>query len=162
MTWETGRDSIEIVREIRAPRERVFKALTDRADLVAWWGAKTGWWMSWADSNPRPGGRYRYEFTNRKGEEVFVEGDYKVVERPRTIVETWHASMYPGVATVVEFLLEPILSGTRLTVRHSGLSNSPAALADYESGWAEALLKLGTWLFAMEPPPASPSARAGR
>ena len=148
MILEQSRDSIEIARDLRAPRELVFKALTDRAKLVAWWGAKTEWWMSWADSDPRPGGRYRFEFTNRKSDFVFIEGDYKVVEWPRRIVKTWLSSMYPGVASVVEFLFEPTPSGTRLTVRHSGLAGSPPALADYESGWVEVLQKLATWLFA--------------
>ena len=146
-----NRDSIEIVREIRAAPEVVFRALTDRADLVAWWGAKTEWWMANAEADPRPGGRYRFEFANTAGQTVWIEGEYRVVNPPRRIVQTWNASMYPGLANVVEFVLEPVPAGTRLTVRHSGLATSLAALADYESGWVEVLLKLVTFLLAAAP-----------
>ena len=151
MTGKPVRDSIEIAREIQAAPEKVFHALTNAGALQAWWGAKTDWWMSRAQTDPRPGGRYRYEFGNADGSTVSIEGEYRVVDPPRRIVQTWHASMFPGVANVVEFLLEPIPKGTRLTVRHSGLAGSPAALADYESGWVEVLLKLVTWLLAAAP-----------
>jgi uncharacterized protein YndB with AHSA1/START domain len=151
VTEKRNRDSIEIAREIRAAPEIVFQALTDRADLVAWWGAKTAWWMANAEADPRPGGRYRFEFANTAGQTVWIEGEYRVVDPPRRVVQTWSASMYPGLANEVEFVFEPVPAGTRLTVRHSGLAASPAALADYESGWVEVLLKLVTWLLAAAP-----------
>ncbi len=58
--------------------------------------------------------------------------------------------MYPDQVNRVEYRLEPKGGGTRLTVIHSELAD-PKTLADYESGWAEVLLKLITFLVAAAP-----------
>lgn len=41
---------------IRAPAARVFRALTEAGELERWWTTR-------ATSEPRPGGRFRYEWT---------------------------------------------------------------------------------------------------
>ncbi len=56
-----------------------------------------------------------------------------------------------SLANRVEYVLEPIPIGTRLTVIHSGLGADPEAFSVYERGWAEVLLKLVTWLLAAAP-----------
>jgi hypothetical protein len=49
------------------------------------------------------------------------------------------SSPHPDLENLVEFLLEPIPGGTRLTLRHSGLAGVPELRKDYESGWVEVL-----------------------
>jgi len=59
--------------------------------------------------------------------------------------------MYPGLENRVEYRLESVAGGTRLTVIHSGFADDPKARAEYESGWVEVVLKLVTWLIAVAP-----------
>jgi uncharacterized protein YndB with AHSA1/START domain len=151
VSGNAAKDSIQIVREIQARPERVFRALTEPQQLESWWGSKTTWWLEKAQVDARAGGKYRLAFRSADGNTASVEGEFEIVEPPRRIVQTWQASMYPGLTNRVEYRLEPISGGTRLTVIHSGLAGSPAALSDYEGGWIEVLLKLVTFLAAAAP-----------
>lgn len=73
------------VRRLNAPRERVFAAWTDPAQLARWWGPK-GFRNTFHEFDPRPGGIWRFvmhapngiDFPNRS---VFVE-----ISRPERIV----------------------------------------------------------------------------
>lgn len=62
---------------------------------------------------------------------------------------TWIASKFPNVRNRVELTLEPIRTGTRLTLRHSGLAEHPEAYADYETGWVDVLGHLVAWALAL-------------
>jgi len=73
MSTTSGEGSIEIVRELRATPDRVFRALTQAKDLEAWWGAKTQWWLEKAQVDARPGGRYHLDFRSGEGKIGFVE-----------------------------------------------------------------------------------------
>jgi uncharacterized protein YndB with AHSA1/START domain len=134
-------DALEMVREIRATPEQVFRALTDPQELMKWWGAKG--MLTRAHVNLRPGGEYRFEFLSPEGEAAWVKGQYQVVEPPRRIVKTWFNSKFPDLRNTVEFHLEPFAGGTRLTLIHSGLSDRPEAFEDYEKGWPDVLGRLG-------------------
>ncbi|MGH9367099.1 MAG: SRPBCC family protein [Thermoanaerobaculia bacterium] len=149
---------LEMVREVGAPPERVFRALTAPEELLQWWGrhaeanppgGKRGSVLVGARTDPRPGGRYRLDFRMPDGGTAWLEGEYQVLEPPQRIVQTWLASSHPGLETVLEFRLEPSPSGTRLTLRHSGLDAMPGAYRDHELGWIEALGHLTGWLIAV-------------
>ena len=146
----TGKNSIEIVREIAARPERVFRALTQASELLQWWGAKTQWWLEKAQVDARPGGHYRLDFSSVDGKIASVEGEFEIVDPPRRVVQKWRASMFPNQVNRVEYRLESSPAGTRLTVIHSEIAD-PTALADYEGGWVEVLLKLVTFLVAVAP-----------
>lgn len=135
----TGRrgDALEIVREIRATPEQVFRALTDPEELMKWWGAKGT--LTGAHVNLRPGGEYRFEFLSPQGDAAWVKGQYQVVDPSRRIVKTWFNSKFPDLRNTVELNLAPIAGGTRLTLVHSGLAGRPEAFQDYEKGWPEVL-----------------------
>ncbi len=134
------RDTLEIVREVRAAPEQVFRALTDPQELMEWWGAKGA--LTGVHVNLRPGGEYRFEFISPEGTAAWVKGQYQVVEPPRRIVKTWFNSKFPDLRNTVEFRLESSGEGTRLTLIHSGLADRPEVFADYEKGWPDVLEKL--------------------
>ncbi len=64
-------------RVVPAPRERVFRALSDPARLARWWGPK-GFTNTFHEFDLRPGGRWRFDMHGPDGarypnESVFVE-----------------------------------------------------------------------------------------
>jgi uncharacterized protein YndB with AHSA1/START domain len=141
------KDALEMVREIRATPEQVFRALTDPEELMKWWSARG--MLTRAHTNLRPGGEYRLEFLSPDGEAAWVKGQYQVVEPPRRIVKTWFNSKFPDLRNTVEFRLEPSTGGTRLTLVHSGLADRPEAFEDYEKGWPDVLGYLLAWAAAL-------------
>lgn len=156
---EKQRDSIELTREIQAPPERVFRALTEPTDLLEWWGKRGT--MTKAENERRVGGRYRFDFRRPDGTTATISGEYRVFDPPRRVVKTWNNTMFPEVPNVVEFVLEPTPAGTRLTVRHSGLAASPTAYEDYRNGWLGVLGNLIAWA-ALAAGAAAASHSAGR
>jgi uncharacterized protein YndB with AHSA1/START domain len=141
------KDSLELVREICATPEQVFRALTDPQELMKWWGGNG--MLTGAHVNLRPGGEYRFEFLSPEGDAGWVKGQYQVVDPPRRIVKTWFNSKFPDLRNTVEFRLEPVAGGTRLTLVHSGLADRPEAFADYEKGWPEVLGHFLVWAAAV-------------
>ena len=147
MTDARGSDFVEIVRDIKAPPERVFRALTDGGELVRWWTGKMG--LAKVESDLRPGGRYRWEFSD-SGTTAVVHGEYRLVDPPRKLVMTWFAPEWPEMETLLSFELEPTAAGTRLKLRHTGLT-APGACEGHERGWLEALALLIPWLATVGP-----------
>ena len=119
-------DVVRATVEIAAPPEEVFEALTDPAQLEEWWGTpesyRTGDWRT----EPSPGGEWSVRTTAADDSEARVQGEYRVVDPPHTLEFTWAASWDDFAETTVRFDLVPTVvqgvSGTRLTVTHSGLA----------------------------------------
>ena len=132
---------MEIVLEIPATPEQVFRALTDPEELMKWWGAKGA--LTGAHVNLRPGGEYRFEFLSPEGDAAWVKGQYQVVDPPRRLVKTWFNSKFPDLRNTVAIDLAPADGGSRLTLVHSGLAGRPEAFQDYEKWWPEVLGHLG-------------------
>ena len=133
-------DALEIVREIPAAPEQVFRALTEPQELMKWWGAKG--MLTSARTNLRPGGEYRFEFQSPEGDAAWAKGQYQVVDPPRHIVKTWFSSKFPDLRNTVELNLAPVVGGTRLTLVHSGLAGRAEAFSDYEKSWPDVLAYL--------------------
>jgi uncharacterized protein YndB with AHSA1/START domain len=141
------KDALEMVREIGASPEQVFRALTDPTELMKWWGGRGT--LTRAHINLRPGGEYRLEFLSPEGESAWVKGQYQVVDPPRRIVKTWFNSKFPDLRNSVEIRLEPFAGGTRLALVHSGLADRPEAFEDYARGWPDVLGHLLVWAAAL-------------
>lgn len=137
-------DRIEKSIELRAPVERVWRALTDHSEFGAWFRVKL-------DGPFVPGEVSRGRITYPGYEHVAWEAKIVAMESPRFFSFTWHPhAVEPDVdysnepPTVVEFRLEPTPNGTRLTVVESGFDAVPIhrraeALRLNDGGWAEQL-----------------------
>lgn len=124
---------------IPQPREKVWRALTDRATLAEW--------MFPNDFEPRVG----HHFTFRVPPNPEVNFDGMVVrcevlecEPPIRLAFSWSAD---GVGdTRVNFRLEPDGEGTRVLFEHSGFDLtrgwSDQAIQGAEYGWAKMLKQL--------------------
>lgn len=140
-------DRIERELVLAAPPERVWAALTVPEQMAGWFGTRV-------ELDLRPGGDALFVW---EGEEPSVSR-IEVVEPFRRFAFRWHA---PGgnpalpveetASTLVEFTLEAIPEGTRLTLVESGFAELPpdvrdAARADNEGGWYEELADLVAYL----------------
>jgi uncharacterized protein YndB with AHSA1/START domain len=113
-------DRIERTVDIRAPRSRVWRALTDAAEFGAWFGVKV-------EGSFTPGARVRGAITHPGYEHLTWEITIERMEPERLFSWRWHPyAVEPDVdysqetPTLVVFELEEIAEGTRLTVVESG------------------------------------------
>jgi uncharacterized protein YndB with AHSA1/START domain len=134
-------DRIEKTIELKAPIERVWRALTDHAEFGAWFRVKL-------DGPFAPGAISTGRIAYPGYEHLVWEAKVVAMERPRLFSFTWHPyavdadTDYSGeTPTLVAFTLEPIAAGTRLSVVESGFDALPEhrralALRMNEGGWA--------------------------
>lgn len=140
-TLTPDKDSIVSEIDISAPPERVFKALTDPAELQRWFTNPECPAKTW-EMDPRPGGHYRYEtepgsIVVNNVRQFKCHGEILEVDPPRLLVYTWIANWHDDAAsrTVVRWELAPKDGGTHVRVTHSGLAQLPVARKDYAGGW---------------------------
>jgi uncharacterized protein YndB with AHSA1/START domain len=133
--------------EIQAPPERVFRALTSREELSAWFQVSI-------EGEIAPGSDVW--MTSQHPEHAGQRFPVRIVELtpPRRVVWQWHpgevntAIDYAKEArTTVTFTLEPSGKGTRLSVSETGfdaigLERRAKVFADNSQGWSEVLVWL--------------------
>jgi uncharacterized protein YndB with AHSA1/START domain len=139
MTTTTDRIEKQIV--LRAPRARVWRALTDPTEFGTWFGARLQGAFT-------PGAAVKGSITTPGFEHVVMSIVIERMEPERLFSFRWHPyAVDPKVdysgepPTLVEFRLEEVKEGTRLTVRESGFDQLPAArraeaFRMNEGGWA--------------------------
>jgi uncharacterized protein YndB with AHSA1/START domain len=145
-------DRIEQSIEVKAPRSRVWRALVDSREFTAWFGIEV-------DGPFAPGARLRGTLVGttvdaevaraqRTHEGVTFDLVVAQVEPERRLSFRWHpGAVDPAIdyasepMTLVEFVLEEIPQGTRVTVIESGFDAIPltrrAQVFDgNKDGWA--------------------------
>jgi uncharacterized protein YndB with AHSA1/START domain len=138
-------DRIERVVEIAHPPSKVWTALTTAEGLGTWFGDR-------ATIDLRPGGAATLAWNEGFTQDLRVER----VEEPRVFAFTWHIYGLPDDdprRTYVEFTLEPVDSGTRLTVVETGFAQladdaHDKAFGGNVKGWASELGELVAYLDA--------------
>ncbi|WP_330231665.1 SRPBCC domain-containing protein [Nocardia sp. NBC_00508] len=138
-------DNIVRTVELAHPPAKVWAALTTAEGLGTWFGHA-------ATIDLRPGGRA--EMSWKSGEKVDMR--IERVEEPTAFGFTWHIYGLPDDdprRTYVEFTLEPVGAGTRLTVVETGFAQLPPdeyrkAFDGNTEGWASELGELVEYLDA--------------
>jgi uncharacterized protein YndB with AHSA1/START domain len=126
---------------IAAPREQVFAAFLDPVRLARWWGPR-GFRNTFAECDPRPGGRYRIEMRHAGGNVHVVHGVYEEVSRPCRLVFSFAWEDRPGDgATRVIARFHEAGTGTRLVIVHVQFT-APEARDAHQGGWNGSLDKL--------------------
>lgn len=133
-------DRIEKQVEIRAPRSRVWRAITDVKEFSAWFGARL-------DGAFVESATVRGHVTAKGSQHIGLELQIQKVEPERYFAYRWHP--YPTdpkvdystePTTLVEFTLEESAGGTVVTIVESGfdaipLSRRPEAFRMHSGGW---------------------------
>lgn len=141
---------IEVVSVFPVPRGRVWAALTE-ADQLATWFAEGG-----CSIDLRVGGVMELNFLDGEQCRGIVAG----LDPERYFAYRWYPGSGENVSvpldqqgplTLVEFTLEDVAEGTRLTVVESGFSALSAdryarAFRENSEGWNEVMADLGAWL----------------
>lgn len=121
---------------IHASPERVFQALTEKAELERWF-------VQTAAIDARPGGSIRFEWAPG----VFELGKILVLEPPSHFSFTWEA-LSPSPTTIT-FELTAENGGTRLRLLHTGIGAGEDwdnYYTNINGGWNIHLAHLTTWL----------------
>jgi uncharacterized protein YndB with AHSA1/START domain len=87
--WPLDRE-IVLARVIDAPRESVFDAWTDPAQLAAWFGP-TGWTIETHETDIRAGGSWRFDMIGPDGARHESRMTFLRIDRPR-LIEVDHGS----------------------------------------------------------------------
>jgi uncharacterized protein YndB with AHSA1/START domain len=138
-------DRIERSINVAHPPTKVWQALTTAEGLGTWFGQK-------ATVDLRVGGLAQLTFDGHGTVDLRIER----LEPPRVFGYTWGISGLPADdprRTYVEFTLEPVGDGTRLTVVESGFAQVPddlhsGAYGGNVQGWQSELDELVEYLDA--------------
>lgn len=142
-------DRIQKTILLRAPRSRVWQALTDPTQFGEWFGTKlTGRFA--------PGQRIRGPITIRGYDHLAFEVEVDRMEPERLFSWRWQPGGDPDVdpaepETLVVFELEDVPEGTRFTVTESGFDRIPisrrtTAYRENEDGWTGQLENISRYL----------------
>jgi uncharacterized protein YndB with AHSA1/START domain len=133
---------IEKTIELKAPVEKVWRALTDHREFGEWFRVKL-------DGPFVPGAVSTGHIAYPGYEHLKWEAMVKQMDAPRLFSFTWHPyAVDPAVdystetPTLVEFRLEPTPTGTRLILIESGFdalpgNRMPEAMRKNDGGWTE-------------------------
>jgi len=138
----TSTDRIEKQVLLRAPRARVWRAITDVREFGTWFQAKL-------EGDFREGATVRGRVTSAGYEHVPLEIMIERIEPERLLAYRWRPyAIDPSVdysnepTTLVEFRLEDAPGGTRVTIVESGFDRVPIArraeaYRAHDGGWVE-------------------------
>ena len=144
-------DRIEKEIVLRAPLSRVWRALANADEFGAWFGMKL-------EGAIAPGARVHGELTLPGHGNVAIEMAIERMDPESLMSYRWHPYAFePGVdyssepTTLVEFQLEEVEEGTRLTVVESGFDRIAAvrraeALRMNDAGWAGQLENIARYV----------------
>jgi len=146
-------DRIEKTIVLRAPRERIWRALSRADEFGAWFGVAL-------EGAFAPGARLSGRLTSPGHEPLTLEITVEQVEPERLLSFRWHPyAVEPGgdyasePTTLVEFHLADVADGTQLTVVESGFDGIPlarraTAFRMNEQGWGAQLTNLARYAAA--------------
>lgn len=139
--------TVAVTRVFDAPRERVFAAWTQAAQLAHWFGPK-GFSVHSCEADARPGGLFRLCMRSPQGEDYWVRGSYREVAAPERLIIQCTADDAHGVQRLEETITVHLAAEgdrTRLTLRATATgagSEAAAMLRGMEQGWSETLDRL--------------------
>jgi uncharacterized protein YndB with AHSA1/START domain len=119
MTLKTEGDThIIVTRHFAAPPEAVYRAHTEPSLIQKWLLGPEGWTMPVCISDAKPGGKFRYEWANAKGEGFYITGEYMELEPYSRIVHVERMFLPdPTPDNHVETKFDADGAGTLMTLR---------------------------------------------
>jgi len=112
---QPGPSENRVSRIFRAPPERVFRLFTDPATLPYVY-APDPKSVTIEKFEFRKGGQYSFRVKMDDGSSVRFQGEFREIDPPRRIVNTFEVDAFPGAIAVETDEFEPIGDFTRVTV----------------------------------------------
>jgi uncharacterized protein YndB with AHSA1/START domain len=138
----SGDLELELARTFPASPERVFRALTEPAELAQWWGP-AGFSSPEMDFDARAGNRYRITMQPPEGDAFHLTGEFLEVDPPSRLAFTfaWDPPDADDRETVAALSLRALDDSTEVTLHQSGfLTEDRVAL--HRDGWTESFERL--------------------
>ena len=118
---DAGKQEIVVMAEFNAPRERVFKAMTDPKLIPQWWGPKV--LTTTVDMmEPQKGGAWRFVQRDPQQNEYAFHGVYHEVMAPERMIYTFEYEGAPGHVLLTDVTLSGLNGHTILTEKSVYLS----------------------------------------
>ena len=144
MTAKTAeKTSLEIKRFIDAPRDRVYRAWTDPAQLKEWFGPENVRTIN-LKADVRVGGKYRWDLLKEDGEQWSCFGEYLELTPGRRIAFTWQwddDKDWKAHQSIVTIEFSDCDGGTEVRLIHEKLP-SEASRDRHNEGWNSVLDRL--------------------
>jgi uncharacterized protein YndB with AHSA1/START domain len=141
--------TLEITRSFDAPREAVFAAWTDPAQMLRWLGPGDIK-IEITEIAVQPGGAYRYAMHGTPNGTSHVRGVYREVKAPERLVFTWAwedaATCSTGPETLVTVTFRAKGAATEMTLRQE-IFDTRESRDSHNYGWSSCFDKLAA-LFA--------------
>ncbi len=133
---------LQMERVLPAPREVVFRALSDPSELATWWGP-AGFTIPSLEFQPRVGESYRIEMQPPEGDAFFLIGEFREVDPPSRLAFTfvWEDPDPDDVETAVDLTFRDLGAATEVALTQSPFKTE-ARRALHRDGWTESFDKL--------------------
>ena len=139
----TAKLSVEIKRFIKAPRDRVYAAWTDPAQMRQWFGPENVQTRELV-ADARVGGTFRWDLINSDGEKMTMRGEFRELKSNERVVFSWQwedDEDWENHISIVTVELDDADGGTELRLTHEQLPNEESR-DGHTRGWNSALDKL--------------------
>jgi uncharacterized protein YndB with AHSA1/START domain len=134
-----GDRQIVVRRTFAAPPARVFRAHVDPALIPRWMNILPGWTMPVAESDPRPGGLFRFRWDDGQGGGFRIEGEFLEVDPDRRILHVERMFLPdPTPDNRVETRFAPVEGGTALHMTMT-LPDAATRAAMLQTGMTEGM-----------------------
>jgi uncharacterized protein YndB with AHSA1/START domain len=137
-----GRLVLELTCSLDAPRERIFRAMTEPSELAQWWGP-SGFTTPEIELDLHVGGGYRFGMQPPDGELFHLAGEFMEIDPPRVLAYTfrWEEPDPDDQQTLVRLSLHTIEGATHVALSQGEFATQ-ARLTLHRNGWTDSLVKL--------------------
>jgi uncharacterized protein YndB with AHSA1/START domain len=123
--------TLVVRRVVKAPIDRVFDAWTRAESVAKWWGPAPVR-CSGAEIDLRVGGRYRIGNRFPDGRELWIRGEFEIVDPPKRLVYSWIVDDGPEERVTVRF--EDRGAETEIVIAHEKIADEKTRTG-HEGGW---------------------------
>jgi uncharacterized protein YndB with AHSA1/START domain len=110
-TFDKENLEVRVERIYNATPERIYEAYTTPEQIAQWWGPAQ--YKTTVDQmDVRVGGTWRFVHTGDDGQTAGFHGEYKELDPPHKIVDTFEYEGMPGHVLVETTTFEPLPDGT--------------------------------------------------
>jgi uncharacterized protein YndB with AHSA1/START domain len=146
-----GKYDLDLIRELDAPRELVFKAWTDAAQIAQWWGPDH-FTSVVRKFDAKPGGEIRIDMIGPDKNVYPMSGTFREIVPPERIVmdtAALDANLKPMFEVQLTVTLEAHGNKTKLKLQARVLTEGPMAaqyLQGMSAGWTQSLGRLAEYV----------------